>query len=75
VTTIAQWQTPWGRLAALACTPIIAGAFVLGVAQGVVMGTVKGVGGLLKDKYHSFWGHLSGNGPTYFELAGEYYKS
>lgn len=73
VTMISEWQSPWGRVGALAMTPVIAGAFALAVAQGVVWGGLKGTYGLLKDKAHSFVNHLGGTGETYFQSAAKSY--
>ncbi|TAK58995.1 hypothetical protein EPO14_01605 [Patescibacteria group bacterium] len=73
VSKISEWQTPWGRVGAQLMTPVIAGAFALAVAQGVVWGGLKGTYGLLKDKAQSFVAHLSDNGETYFQSAAKSY--
>jgi hypothetical protein len=74
VSMISKWKSPWGRVGALLMTPVIAGAAVLTIAQGIIWGGLKGLGGLLKDKAISFVNHLRGEGPTYFELAAQHYN-
>ena len=72
---IKEWQSPLGRIAAEGMTTVIIGAWALTIAQGFVLGALKGTYGLLRDKVESVGAHLFDHGKTYFQSAAEAYAS